>query len=111
MWEDIFLPLLLPWIFLYGVASFMVSLEHCANLQVGGKKEKELDVKLWWQFCLFSVGSDNVRDTWEGETPAGGMTQKLVGDCLFLNDVSSCNSSLIMEKKIDLLKRDLVLLK
>lgn len=63
MWEDVFFPLLLPWIFLYGVASSMVSLSHCTNLQVKKKKEEELLVKLWRQFCLFPVGSDNVRGT------------------------------------------------
>lgn len=94
MWEDIFFPLLLPGIFLYGVAvdfayQYQVLRALCKPISGGwGEKEKELGVKLWQQFCLFPVGSDNVRDTREGEIPSGGMTQKLVGDCLFLNDVS-----------------------
>lgn len=87
MWEDIFLPLLLPWIFLYGVDfAYQNQVIRALCKPTSGKKqkgEKELDVKLWWQCCLSPVGSDNVRDTWEGETPAGGMTQKLVGDCFW----------------------------
>lgn len=45
-------------------------------------------MKLWRQVFLSPVGSDNVRDAWEGETTAGGMTQKLVGDSLSLKGVS-----------------------